>query len=169
MILKGLKTKSVEKATKKSISERQLMSNSGVIESVGLIVSANDIKLTDIEIEALFSDIKLKHFKLIKYAKKLDKTEETALVTPKDFGWNGVFKTEELKTFSTINFDMLVILTESVDPYLKALFALTDAKFKISNLEKLEAISDLTIQTTTQNLTVLKTELIKYLTILNKI
>ena len=54
MILKGLKTKSIEKATKKSISDRQFQSDSGVIKSVGVIISQNEFQLTEVEVKALY-------------------------------------------------------------------------------------------------------------------
>ena len=169
MILKGLKTKSIEKATKKSISDPQFQSDSGVIKSVGVIISQNEFQLTEVEVKALFSYLQVRDFNLVSYSKKVEKNSRNSLVSPKNFGWNGVLKTKELKSFSTTNFDVLLALTETVDPFFKALFALTEAKFKISNTNKLEAVADLTIQTTAQNLNVLKTELHKYLTILNKI
>lgn len=169
MILKGLKTKSIQKATKKSILDRTLLPNIEKINSVGIVAYLQDLNLSAIEIKELETQFNCKQIQVINYTPKSLKKESNTLFAPKHFGWKGVLKHETLKTFSNSNLDLLITFSKQTDVYFDHIFAVSKAKFKVTNHEDLEHIADLTIHNTTGNFANFKNELIKYLTILNKL
>jgi hypothetical protein len=169
MILKGLKTKSIQKATKKSILDRTLVPTSEKINSVGVMVSKDDFKVLETEITDLKKMLNCKHLQYISYTQKLKKEDAADVISPKYFGWKGVLKHEHLKSFANTEVDVLIALTKQPDLYFEHLFAKSNAKFKVTNHEKLEVIADLTINIVDDNFKTFKDELTKYLTILNKI
>lgn len=88
---------------------------------------------------------------------------------PKDFGWGGTIKNTELQSFLDTEFDVLISYYAKDQLELKLLTALSQAKFKIGILQTDERLNDLIIKTDISEFNVFKDELIKYLTILNKI
>ena len=99
-----------------------------------------------------------------------DKAEEGELSFKRsDLGWKGVFKTKSLKDFSATPFDILISYYTPENLSLKAMTALSAAKFKVGIDPAMETYNDLTIHVATGQEVVFTKELEKYLKILKVI
>jgi hypothetical protein len=172
MILKGFKEKSNIKRLNKLVSIRNVDVNNSKIESLGVIMHIDEID--DFELfRSLASDLNIrpKNLKVIAFSngKKEDHNSWDMCFDPKDFGWRGTIKDVELQSFLDTKFDALISYYAKDQLELKLLTALSKAKFKIGILQTDERLNDLIIKSNISEFNVFKDELIKYLTILNKI
>lgn len=172
MILKGFKQKSNKKYLNKLLLQRNVNVANNTIESLGIIFNIDEIddfewfrNLTE-HINVRPNKLKIISFSSEKNDKNLSWND---CFTPKDFGWNGAIKNTELQSFLNTKFDALISFYENEVLELKLLTAMTNAEFKIGILQIDERLNDLIIKTNIKEREVFKTELHKYLTILNKI
>ena len=91
------------------------------------------------------------------------------LFTPKDFGWNGKIKNVDLQSFVEKDFDALICFYKQNTIELDLITATSNANFKIGISNKDNRLYDFIIDVNPKNFDVFKTELKKYLTVLNKI
>ena len=170
MFFKGLKEKSIQKAITKVNGARVLNDDKSAIKTLGLIVNTNDVALSDSDIkkiEAVFSNA---NSEIILFTNEHKKTnQENGLTSPKNIGWRAVLKSEELKSFSSQNFDVLITLSYSFNLYLNAITAMSTAKFKVSTSEHNQELCDLSLTMPHFDADMFTFELKKYLTILKRI
>ncbi|MFI1745879.1 DUF6913 domain-containing protein [Thalassobellus sediminis] len=172
MIFKGFKEKSNKKYLNNLLSKRQLSVVDNKIDSLGVILNIDETadfeKLRNL---ADYLKIRPNKLKIIAFSsgKINDLHTWDTCFGFKDFGWQGVVKNVELQYFLDIEFDALISFYEEDVLELKMLTAKSKAKFKIGVLQVDERLNDLIIKTSLKEFNVFKSELFKYLTILNKI
>ena len=172
MILKVFREKSNKKYLNKLLSERHVNVNDNKVESLGVIINIDEID--DFELFrklAEYIKVRSNKLKIIAFSenKKDDLNSWDLCFNPKDFGWSGTIKNMELQSFLDNNFDALISFYEKDILEIKLITALSKAKFKIGILQTDERLNDLIIKTNLKQFKLFKTELFKYLTILNKI
>ncbi|ULC60635.1 hypothetical protein MBM09_06485 [Flaviramulus sp. BrNp1-15] len=172
MILKGFKEKSNKKYLNKLLSERQINVTDNKVESLGVILNVDEVD--DFELfRKLADDLKVlpNRLKIIAFSegKKEDLLSWDECYNLKDFGWRGAIKNTELQSFLNKDFDVLISYYQKEILELKLITAQSKAKLKIGILQTDERVNDLIIKTDLKQFEVFKTEVLKYLTILNKI
>ncbi|KJD34572.1 hypothetical protein PK35_01955 [Tamlana nanhaiensis] len=172
MILQGFKEKSNKKYLNKLLSKRNVEANDSKVESLGIIVNADEFD--DVEQFTSFSEainIRSNRLKIITFTENENKQALSwdSCFNPKDFGWKGTIKNVELDGFLNKNFDLLISFYQKDITEIKLITAQSKAKFKIGNFQRDERLNDLIIKTKTKEFKLFKDEVVKYLTILNKI
>ncbi len=89
--------------------------------------------------------------------------------TPKDFGWYGKIKSEELKSALTKKYDLLINYSKVDNLYLNLLLLQCKTEFKVGFSHLDSRLYDLMIDCKFDDLEVFNKELKKYLAILNKL
>lgn len=172
MIFKAFKEKSNQKFLHRLLDAKSSEISSKKIESVGVIVDAAEFS----DAEA-FKDffhglgVQLPRIKIVVFVEDEKKTERLwgNYFSKKDFGWKGSVKHAELKMFLDTEFDALLGFY-STDPLeLKMATAMSKANFKIGLSGIDDRLFDFIVDVGVKDFEVFKTELKKYLTILNKI
>lgn len=172
MILKGFKEKSNKKFLNKLLSNRNVNILDNKIESLGVILNVDEVD--DFELFRTMADninVHPNKLKIIAFsATKIEglNTWDNCF-NLKDFGWNGTIKNVELQWFLNTKFDALISYYTQDELELKLLTATSKAQFKIGILQTDIRLNDLIIKTKINEFDVFKTEVYKYLTILNKI
>jgi hypothetical protein len=172
MILKAFKEKSNKKYLNKMLSNRHVNVDNSEIKSLGVVLNADEV--ADFEIfRALAKDLNLNPHSLKIVAFSADKKEALnswdLCFNPKDFGWSGAIKNVELQSFLDTKFDALVSYYSNEDLELKLMTASSKAAFKIGILQTEPRLNDLIIKTCIKEFNLFSKELLKYVTILNKI
>ncbi|WP_194768553.1 DUF6913 domain-containing protein [Tamlana sp. I1] len=172
MILKVFKEKSIKKRINTLLSDRSVKSDNNQAETLGVILNIDEIDNEESFIK-LAKEIKIQpnRLKILAFsAKKKDALNVRAKgCYLEDFNWNGVVKNIEVQSFLETDFDLLISYYSSEILELKLLTAVSKAKFKIGVLQSDERLNDLIIKTKVNEFSVFKAEVLKYLTILNKI
>ena len=172
MILKGFKQKSNKKHLNKLLSERQVNVTDDKVVSLGVILNIDEVddfdcfrKLAD------YIKVRPNKLKIVAFSenKKEDLYSWDLCFNQKDFGRNGIIKNIELQEFLDAKFDVLISFYEKEVLELKLMTALSKAKFRIGILQTDERLNDIIIKTNLNQFELFKTEVFKYLTILNKI
>jgi len=172
MILKGFKEKSNKKYIDKCVKSRIITINASTIKTVGILV--NDIEFNDLEwLNGLSKVLKINTNNLkimsLTNTKKDEISVYTNTFTEKEIGWKGNFKSEDIKTFVSTEFDLLVNLYETNHLALQLVTAASKAKLKVGIASGEERLNDIIIQTKLKDHNIFKTELVKYLNILKKL
>lgn len=172
MILKGFKRKSNQKLINKLVQSREVYLSSKKIESVGVILNLNEFD--DFEsFRSMFNELninqnKIKLIGFVEDAKTIGNSIEL-LYSEKQIGWKGNIKNDELNTFLKTNFDALISYYKQDNLALNLTTALSKSKFKIGLSKYDERLNDLILDINPKDFKLFKTELIKYLEILNKL
>ena len=172
MILKGFKEKSNKKYFNKLLVKRTVSSISKPIGSLGVILNIDEFSnLESIKSLSEFFNINPNKFQFITYTTVNENSEavDYPCYSEKDIGWSGKIKNAELEAFLNTPFDALIsyYFTDLLD--LKVLTAASKADFKIGVLQEEQRLNDLIINVNPEAIEVFKTELLKYLRILNRI
>jgi hypothetical protein len=172
MIFKVFKQKSNKKYLNKLLSKPHVNVNDSKLESLGIILNIDEVN--DFEWFnqlAIYLKVHPNKLKIIAFSKNKQDNLNTwdACYNPKDFGWKGTINNVELESFLEKKFDVLISYYTEEALELKLLTTMSNAKFKIGILQTDERINDLIIKTNIKDFDVFKTEVFKYLTILNKI
>jgi uncharacterized protein DUF6913 len=110
------------------------------------------------------------NIKLIVFQQKINKEQILEeIITPKDFGWYGKIKSDELKMTLTKKYDLLINYSKIDNLYSNLLLLHCKVGFKAGFAHLDSRLYDLTIDCKSDNLELFNNELKKYLTILNKI
>ncbi|GFZ86467.1 hypothetical protein GCM10011531_17250 [Aquaticitalea lipolytica] len=173
MILKAFKKKSNQKYINNILNQRHVAVNSKKIESVGVIFSLDEFGDFDV-FRAFLNELnilppKTKIIAFVDDEKKNTDTLWDTYFTPKDFGWNGKIKNVDLQSFVEKDFDALICFYKQNTIELDLITATSNANFKIGISNKDNRLYDFIIDVNPKNFDVFKTELKKYLTVLNKI
>lgn len=172
MFLKGLKEKSNQKFVNRTLQNRKVLSSNKPIKSVGVIL--NESEFVDYELFSSFLEslgVASTKQKIVTFLKTKDFEKNTwdETFTPKDFGWKGNLKNASLKDFTEIKFDVLICYYLANDNELNQIAAMSEANFKVGISNEDRRLYDLIIDVDTKDFSIFKTELKKYLTILNKL
>ncbi|MFC5196005.1 DUF6913 domain-containing protein [Bizionia hallyeonensis] len=166
MILKGFKENSIKKHLQSILNNSEGTSKAQVIESVGIIVNADEV--TNLAMfDTLTSSLHIlpNKLKVIAYteAKNTELLSWESCYSPKDIGWNGTILNTELDTFLNTKYDLLISFYATDLLHLKLLTAKSEAYFKASIFQEDERLNDLIIQTPLNDFDAFKIELLKYL------
>ncbi|WP_298367210.1 hypothetical protein [uncultured Lutibacter sp.] len=111
-----------------------------------------------------------KSITIITIDKKNVKSEiENGVFTPKDFGWYGRIKSEELKSILTKKYDLLINYSKIDNLYNNLVLLQCNSNFKVGFAHLDNRFYDLLINCKFKEISLFNKELKKYLTILNKI
>ncbi len=172
MILKAFKQKSNKKYLNKLLAQRKVNLGNNKIKSLGIILNFDEIDDFN-AFNVLASQLKIhtNKLKVIAYTSDLKSHGNSwdSCFNMNDFGWNGVIKNIELQAFLNESFDVLISYYSDATLELKLLTTLSKSQFKIGILQADERLNDLIIKTDIEDMSVFNNEVIKYLTVLNKI
>jgi hypothetical protein len=172
MILKAFKRKINQKYINKLLNSRTGSVDERLINSVGVILNLNEF--ADFEAFRVFLKsigVPINKVKIIAYfedEKEVGYQWETYF-NSKDFGWKGKINNVELQSFIETEFDALISYYKQDVLELKLITAKSNANFKIGLINNDLRLNDLIINVETNNFTLFKNELKKYLTVLNKL
>ncbi|WP_066225342.1 DUF6913 domain-containing protein [Formosa haliotis] len=172
MILKGFREKSNKKYFNKLLANHSVSNASKPIESLGVILNIDEFPdVESLESLSKLLNVKPNKFQLIQFstANKVQDVTEVSWYSAKDIGWKGTIKDGELQAFLNTNFDALVSYYTDDNLDLKVLTAASKADFKIGILQEEQRLNDLIINVNPEAIEVFKSELLKYLSILNRI
>lgn len=171
-MLNKLKKPVFKKVVDKCLSVRNLSDRNNTLKYLGFLVDEslfNDFeKLVDFGIELGVHEKDIKIFTFVETKRKIPSLRQNQ-VTNKDFGWNGEIKNLNAKEFLDYPLDVLLGFYQGEDEYMDILVAKSNAKFKIGFNDCDQRLYDLVLGVNLQNLKQVKSEVIKYLRILNKI
>lgn len=172
MIFKGFKEKSNQKYLNKLLVSRAQQVSNKPVKSLGVITYLKDFNyLNAFEKLAQELHVRPNRLEIISFSieEKNDLNTWDKCFTPDDIGRKGLIKNVELQSFLNKKFDALISFYETDILELKLLTAMSQADFKIGLFQSDERLNDLIIKTTVKEFDVFQAEVVKYLTILNKI
>lgn len=172
MILKAFKANSNQKYINKLLNARQVAVSNLKMNSVGVILNMNEFSDFDafrIYFKTLgISPAKIKIIAFVDDVKDANPLWDTYF-NPKDFGWKGKIKNIDLQSFIDTKFDVLISYYTNESIELKLITAASKANFKVGLTQDDKRVYDLIIDVKTKEIQLFKTELKKYLTVLNKL
>ncbi|GAL65737.1 DUF6913 domain-containing protein [Jejuia pallidilutea] len=172
MFLKAFREKSNKKYLNKLLSQRNVNVGNNKIKSLGVILNFDEIEdFNAFNVLASRLKIHANNIKVIAYTTNLKSHGNSwdACFNTKDFGWNGDIKNVELQGFLNEPFDALISYYTKEHLELKLLTALSKSQFKIGILQSDARLNDIIIKTEINEIDVFSDEVVKYLTVLNKI
>ncbi|MDG5491706.1 hypothetical protein [Psychroserpens sp. SPM9] len=172
MILKAFKAKSNQKYINKLLNARRVAVSNTKMETVGVILNISEY--SDFEaFRAFFKSLGLQQAKTKIIAFVEDPKDSNVLwdtyFNPKDFGWKGKINNIDLQSFIDTQFDVLISFYSESHLELDLITASSNANFKVGITNEDDRLYDLMIDVKTKDFNVFKTELKKYLTVLNKL
>ncbi len=172
MILKGFKEKSNKKYINKCTASRVVKPTDAIIKTIGVVVDGqqfSDLEWINQLAESL--NVNLNNLKILSLfnTKKEEVSVYTNTFSEKDLGWKGQLKSQTAKDFVDTKFDLLINLYQSDTLALQVVSAANQAQFKVGLYDANQDLNDLIIETKLDDKALFKTELIKYLNILNKL
>lgn len=172
MIFKAFKEKSNQNYINKLLNSRTNSVNQKKIQSVGVILNLNEFGDLD-AFRSFFNELELlppktKIITFVEDNKITGKLWDTYF-SPKDFGWKGTIKNIELQNFLDTEFDALISFYKQNVLELNLITTLSKANFKIGISNSDPRLYDLILDLETTNFNLFKSELKKYLTVLNKL
>jgi len=172
MILKGFKEKSNKKYIIKCAQSRVIAPNANRIKHVGVLVNSHEF--SDPEwINSLSEQLKInaKDLKILSLfnGKKNETSVYNHIFSEKELAWKGQFKSQTIKDFLDNKFDLLINFYETDSLVLQVVSASANADLKVGLHNANPDVNDLIIDITIKDKNIFKTEIIKYLNILNKL
>jgi hypothetical protein len=172
MFLKRFKAKSNQKFISALLDNRKNSINEKKIETIALLLNDDEFDKRSV-FEDFFEELSLQSFdqQFFTFSKKgLEiQIENETTFTPDDFGWSGKLKKTDLQNFTNSKFDVLICYFLHNEPELVQIAAMSNANFKVGISMADDRLYDLIIDVKPNDFKRFKTELKKYLTILNKI
>ncbi len=172
MIFKAFKEKSNQKHINRLLNSRNVDVRHSHIGSVGIVLNLNEF--TDFDAIRNFCKelgVLPPKIKIITFVEDNNITDKLwdIYFSPKDFGWNGSIKSIDLQTFVATEFDALICFYKHHSIELDLIAAASRANFKIGISNSNPKLYDLIVDVDTDQFLLFRTELKKYLTVLNKI
>lgn len=172
MILRAFREKSLQNYINKLINSNQKSVTQKKVDSIGVLLhfkEFSDFELIRAFLKSLnFRDEQLK---VVAYTEK--RLGETNLwnthFCAKDLSWGGKINNIELETFVNTEFDMLISYYKDDITQLNAITAMSKANFKVGLSGIDNRLYDLIIDVLPQDFKLFGIELVKYLTVLNKL
>jgi hypothetical protein len=172
MFLKRFKEKSNQKYMNELLAARKVAVNNTKVTSVGVILNTEEFN--DLEAFRKFFkqiDIKENKTKIVSLIadEKMIPNNWDSFFYPKQFGWNGKINNIDLQEFINTPFDVLISFYSKNTVELNLVTTVSKANFKIGITNEDSRLFDLIIYTKTNNLKIFTSEVVKYLTRLNKL
>ncbi|WP_420602047.1 DUF6913 domain-containing protein [Flagellimonas sp.] len=177
MFLKGLQDKFKVKSGLKYLQEEMkkpptVVEREKGISSIGCIVDVDNFENAEIFYE-LIDDFSLRPnaIKIIGYKREYDKNSPYAIqiFSDKDLGWKGVIENGYVLEFLGREYDMLINYYQEDNLMMKLLSVKTQARLKVGFGALDPKINDLILNTSFKDFKVFKSELKKYLKVLNEL
>lgn len=172
MFLKAFKEKSNRKYVNKLLDAPKVAVNNNKVKTVAVLLNAEEYD--DFEMfRQYFKQLELtspKH-KIIAFTSddKYESSQWETYFSPKDFGWKGKINNIDLQAFIDEDYDVLVSYYKKENLFLNLITAASKANFKVGLCRDDERLYDLIIEVKPKEIKTFKTELKKYLNILNKL
>jgi hypothetical protein len=172
MFFKRLKSVSIKKNIAKILDQRFKDFRSSKVQSVGIIFdydAYHDYEFFD----DLLKDLGIRKNK-IRFISKIDAKKKRpnswdAFFSIADFDWLGQSKNHDIDEFVDQPFDVLISYYKKNTLELNLVTALSKANFKLGLNTEDDRLHDFIIEVDPSKTTIFKTELIKYLTTLNRL
>jgi len=172
MFLKAFKQKSKQKYINKLLNSRRLEFKQGKIKNVGIILNLKEFDQFEAFL-TFFKSLEIQDNKISVLAFVENDKQVNPLwgnyFSSKDFGWKGKLKNIELKNFLDNEFDILISFYKQNVLELNLVTAKSKANFKVGLSGLDNRLYDLILDVDTNDFKLFKSELTKYLTVLNKI
>lgn len=172
MFLKAFKQKSKQKYINKLLNSRRLEFKQGKIKNVGIILNLKEFDQFEAFL-TFFKSLEIQDNKISVLAFVENYKQVNPLwgnyFSSKDFGWKGKLKNIELKNFLDNEFDILISFYKQNVLELNLVTAKSKANFKVGLSGLDDRLYDLILDVDTNDFKLFKSELTKYLTVLNKI
>ncbi|HBC05359.1 MAG TPA: hypothetical protein PKH16_14800 [Aequorivita sp.] len=171
-MLKKVKHHSLKKHTEKNLTERDISERNTSLKYLGFLV--DEAFFDDFEMLYGFGkelglqrkDVKL--FTFVETRRKIPSLRQNQ-ITNKEFTWRGEIHNQNAQEFLDFPFDVLIGFYKGKHEFLGAMVAQSKAKFKIGFNGADERLFDLLLAVDLQKPEAFKSEVKKYLKILNKI
>lgn len=171
-MLKKVKKYSLKKHTEKNLIERDISQRNAPLKYLGFLV--DEAFFEDFEMLYEFGkelglqpkDVKL--FTFVETRRKIPSLRQNQ-ITNKEFTLRGEINSQNAQEFLDFPFDVLVGYYKGKHEFLSAMVAQSKAKFKIGFNDANEQFFDLLLSVDLQKTDTFKSEVKKYLKILNKI
>lgn len=152
-------------------AQQEVESRKG-IKSIGVIVDLDNFDNSDV-FSQLIDDFKLRHsaIKIIGYRGFYDKNSPyaTPVFSDKDLGWGGDIENSYALEFLTKEYDLLINYYTQDKLMMQLMTVKTKARIKVGFDEVDKDLNDLILQTSLKDFTTFKTELKKYLKVMNEL
>ncbi|WP_348660963.1 DUF6913 domain-containing protein [Croceibacter atlanticus] len=172
MVLNKMKRASIKRSIQKLTAKRVLENHNSKIEKVVCLIDVDAFGSVQ-ELDQLIETLQIKsiNFKVIGYSaqKKTIKTYSGLLLTNTKIGWKGVVKDSEIKDIIAKPTDLLINYYNKEVLGLELLSAKSPAKFKVGFGNVNPQLNDLIIGCDITDINTFKTEMVKYLKVLNKL
>lgn len=177
MFLKGIKDKFKYKSGLKYLKQelkgpQDTVERSRGITSVGVIVDLDKFDKSELFFE-LVDDYKLRPnaVKIIGYKSYYDKNSPyaTPVFSDKDLGWNGDIENSYALEFLSREYDLLINYYTEANLMLQLMTIKTKARINVGFSEVDKDYNDIILQSPHTDFATFKSELKKYLTVLNEI
>lgn len=173
MIFKGIKRKTNQFFFNKMLNSAKSNAadvSSGFAENVLVIIDSSEEE--SVIVSELLKNIAIEknNITVLTYQKSKDKNESKENhFCASDFGWNGKIKSESLKNILTNKFDLLINYSKVDNLYCNLLILQSKSAFNIGFSYQNNELFEFMIDCKPGNYIDFNAELVKYLTILNKI
>ena len=177
MFLQGLKDKFKHKSGEKFLKNEllkipDLERNRKEIKKVGVIVDLDTFQNADLFYQFIeMFNLRPNAVKIMGYRGFYDKNSpySTPVFSDKDLGWGGAVENSYALEFLNKEYDLLVNYYTQDILILKLMTVKTRARIKVGLAELDPELNDLILQTQLQDFNTFKTELMKYLKVMNEI
>ena len=177
MFLQGLKDKFKHKSGEKFLKNEllkipDLERNRKEIKKVGVIVDLDTFQNADLFYQFIeMFNLRPNAVKIMGYRGFYDKNSpySTPVFSDKDLGWGGAVENSYALEFLNKEYDLLVNYYTQDILILKLMTVKTRARIKVGFAELDPELNDLILQTQLQDFNTFKTELKKYLKVMNEI
>ena len=167
-----LKHRSLRKKIEQNLITRDVSEINSELKTLGFLV--DEATFQDFEKLYEFSDYfnlqpkDVKVFSFLEVKRKLPSLRHNQLHN-KDFDWKGHLHNQNAKEFIDKRFDVLVGYYTTKNDFLDSMVSASNANFKVGFAGADPRLFDLLIDLDLKNIEAFKTELKKYLTVLNKL
>lgn len=172
MILKGFKENSNKKYIEKLLKQRPPSNGQLNINKIGVLVNSDEISDYSWFLDLSKNlNVKLEDLEIILYKEVEVEGNQFSnhVFNDEALGWKGDIKDEDVKAFVNEKFDILISYYKQEKNILKLITAASNAVFKIGVFENDNRLNDLIIKTSINDVKTFRSEVIKYLQVLNKI
>lgn len=177
MFLQGLKDKLKHKSGEKYLKNEllkipDLERNRKEIRKVGVIVDLDTFQNSDLFYQFIeMFNLRPNAVKIIGYRGFYDKNSpySTPVFSDKDLGWGGAVENSYALEFMNKEYDLLVNYYTQDTLILKLMTVKTKARIKVGFAEIDPELNDLILQSQLQDFNTFKTELKKYLIVMNEL
>lgn len=171
-MLEKLKRNSLRKQTQRNLSIRDISQRNEPLKHLGFLIDEaffDDFEaLNRFGIELELQPKNIKQFTFIETRKRIPSLRSNQ-ISNKEFNWRGEIQNISAREFLDYPFDVIIGVYSGNHDFLDAMMAESKAKFKIGFNDADPRLFDLILSVDLKKTQLFKTEVTKYLKILNKI